>query len=277
MGVYIITGGSKGIGAETAAILKQQGHEVVNIDIAGGDVNVDLASEAGRRQAIDYVFGNYPSGIDGFVCNHGIGGLARYKASQILAVNYFSSVQLLSAFYDLLKKKSGNCVVVSSGSIAYAKRGKYFVDELLTNCGDEERIGRLVDSFAAGDQPSGAEDAESGRFIPGVIANTMYLSSKIAVAQWVRRISASWAQHGVRINAVAPGAASTNIMQGMKKPPADVFFYPMPGIADQEEEMDPADIARVIAFMVNPEMKGMSGSLVFCDAGASAIIDPNKY
>ena len=277
MGVFIITGGSKGIGAETAAILKQQGHEVVNIDIAGGDVNVDLASEAGRRQAIDYVFGNYPSGIDGFVCNHGIGGLARYKASQILAVNYFSSVRLLSAFYDLLKKKSGNCVVVSSGSIAYAKRGKYFVDELLTNCGDEERIGRLVDSFTAGDQLSGAEDAESGRFIPGVIANTMYLSSKIAVAQWVRRISASWAQHGVRINAVAPGAASTNIMQGMKKPPADVFFYPMPGISDQEEEMDPADIARVIAFMVNPEMKGMSGSLVFCDAGASAIIDPNKY
>ena len=277
MGIYIITGGSKGIGAKTAEFLKGQGNEVVNIDIAGGDVNVDLATIEGREQAIRYVFEHYPDGIDGFVCNHGVGGLDRYKASFILAVNYFSSVQLLTAFYELLKKRSGNCVVVSSGSIAYAKRGKYFVDELLTNCGDEERIGRLVDSFGEDPRKTETMSAEPERFIPGVVANTMYLSSKIALAHWVRRASSSWAQHGVNINAIAPGAAATSIMQGMKKPPADLFFYPMPAIPDQEGEMVPDDIARVIAFMASPKMKGMSGSLVYCDAGASAIIDPDKY
>ncbi len=277
MGVYVVTGGSRGIGAKTVGLLKKDGHTVVNIDISDGDINVDLAADEGRNAAIKYVYDLFPSGIDGFVCNHGIGGLARYKSSYILSVNYFSAVTLLDSFYELLKKKSGNCVVVSSGSIAYAKRKKYFVDELLTNCGDEKRICRLVDSFAESDTKSALQQTEGARFIPGEVANAMYISSKMALAHRVRRISSSWAQHGVNINAIAPGAAATSIMQGMKKPPLDVFFYPMPAIPDQEGEMDPDDIARVIAFLVSPENKGMSGALVYCDAGASAIIDPDKY
>ncbi len=275
MGVYVVTGGSRGIGAKTVELLKKNGNTVVNIDISDGDINVDLATDEGRSAAIEYVYRRFPLGIDGFVCNHGIGGLAEYKYSYILSVNYFSAVVLLNAFYELLKKRSGNCVVVSSGSIAYAARKKYYVDEILTNCGDEKRICRLVDSFTVADPEVASLQKEGARFMPGEVANAMYISSKMALAHWVRRISSSWAQHGVNINAVAPGAAATSIMHGMKKPPLDVFFYPMPAIPDQEGEMVPDDIAHVIVFLVSPGIKGMSGALVYCDAGASAIIDPD--
>ena len=53
MGIYVITGATSGIGAKTASILKEQGHEVVNIDLKGGDINANLASKEGRAAAID--------------------------------------------------------------------------------------------------------------------------------------------------------------------------------------------------------------------------------
>ena len=277
MCTYAVTGGTNGIGAKTIEILKRHGHDIVNIDISGGDINADLGTVEGRELVIRKLREHFPDGLDGFVCNHGIGGLAKFKPSYILSVNYFSAVALLDGLYDLLKKKKGNCVVISSGSIAYAKRGKYFVDELLTNCCDEKRICRLVDKFDSLNSTEKSADKPGENFVPAAIANTMYLSSKIALARWVRRISSSWAQHGVNINAVCPGAVSTSIMQGMKKPSADVFFYPMPAIPDQEGEMIPDDVAHVIAFMVMPGANGMSGSILFSDAGASAIIDPEKY
>ena len=33
MGVYVVTGGSGGIGGKTVEILRSQGHEVVNVDL----------------------------------------------------------------------------------------------------------------------------------------------------------------------------------------------------------------------------------------------------
>ena len=45
MGIYVITGATSGIGAKTAEILRERGHEVVNIDLNGGDINANLATK----------------------------------------------------------------------------------------------------------------------------------------------------------------------------------------------------------------------------------------
>lgn len=47
MGVYAITGASSGIGAKTKELLEQEGHRVINIDLKGGDICVNLATEQG--------------------------------------------------------------------------------------------------------------------------------------------------------------------------------------------------------------------------------------
>ncbi|TDP59771.1 hypothetical protein [Aminicella lysinilytica] len=49
MGVFAITGGSGGIGSKTVDLLKERGDEVINIDLQGGDLSVNLASEEGRE------------------------------------------------------------------------------------------------------------------------------------------------------------------------------------------------------------------------------------
>jgi NAD(P)-dependent dehydrogenase (short-subunit alcohol dehydrogenase family) len=266
MGLYAVTGGTKGIGQKTAQILRARGHEVISIDIDGGDINADLGTVAGREHVISEIRRRCPGGLDGLVCNHGIGAMPRFKLSYILSVNYFGAVAVMEGLYELLKMKKGNCVVTVSGAIVYARRGKYYVDQLLNNCGDEERIGRLVDKFTL-------RGNETEVQLPLV----MYQSSKIALARRVRRVSASWAAHGVTINAVAPGGVATTLMQGFVPPDAETFYYPMPALFGQNKLLDPTDVAEALTFLVTQEAKGINGVVLFCDAGASAVYDSERY
>jgi len=255
MGVYAVTGGSNGIGKKAAGILSGQGHEVINIDIDNGDISADLGTAEGRELAISQMHDRCPDGLDGLICCAGRAGIPKYKFSYVLSVNYFGTVLVAEGLFDLLKKKKGNCAVTLTGTVTYPRHGKYSVVELLNNCGDEERIGRLVDTF---------DPQEAGDLI--------YMSSKVALARWMRRTSSSWAARGVNLNAVAPGAADTNVMQGYKKPDdGGLLLFPMPVMYGQQRFMDPADVAKALAFLALPGAHGMSGSIIFCDAGTSAI------
>lgn len=62
MGIYAITGASSGIGAKTKELLEADGNRVINIDLKGGDICVNLASEAGRQKAIDELHRLCPDG-----------------------------------------------------------------------------------------------------------------------------------------------------------------------------------------------------------------------
>ena len=86
MGIYVITGGTTGIGAEVRKKLLEQGHEVFNIDYKGGDVCADLSQPEGRKLALEAVYEKYPEGIDGMICNAGVGPVR--PADMIFALNF---------------------------------------------------------------------------------------------------------------------------------------------------------------------------------------------
>lgn len=74
MATYAVTGGSSGIGAKTVQLLKQKGHDVLNIDLRGGDITADLSTPDGRQHVIDKLHRLCPDGLDGLVCNAGVSG-----------------------------------------------------------------------------------------------------------------------------------------------------------------------------------------------------------
>lgn len=261
MGIYAVTGGSSGIGEKTVDILRGHGHTVLNIDRNGGDINVDLGTKEGRAKAIRELHERCPEGLDGLVSNAGIAGLDRFQPAYVLAVNYFGAVAVMEGVYDLLKLKKGNCAVTVSGSVAYTPREKYFVDALLVNCGDEDRIGRFVNTF----------DQE-------IVGNFMYVSTKLALIRWVRRTAPSWASHGVNLNAVAPGAVATAIMEGTlpKTIVEHGYYIPMPTLSGRMGIMMPEEIAEALAFFVQPGAKGCSGAILFCDTGTETILNMDK-
>ena len=194
MGIYVITGGATGIGAQVRKMLVEEGHEVFNLDFKGGDYLADLSKPEGRKGAIEAVFEKYPDGIDGLICNAGVGPV--FPPTVIFSLNFFASTQMAEGLRPLLKKKGGCCVVTSSNSITNHTVREDWVD-MLTNVNDEERV------------------LEIAKEIPDNLRPHAYSSSKHALARWVRRVSPSWATDGLRINAVAPGNTTTPMTKGM--------------------------------------------------------------
>jgi NAD(P)-dependent dehydrogenase (short-subunit alcohol dehydrogenase family) len=268
MGIYVVTGASTGIGLEAAKYLCSAGHQVINIDRDKSegqftqDITADLGTPAGRRTAIEAVRTLCPEGLDGLILNAGIGVAGKF--STVLSVNFFGTVAIAEGLFELLRLKKGSCAVTVSGSIAYINRTKYYVDNLLVNCGDEERIGRLVDSFDAA--------------APG---NAIYGSTKIALVRWLRRMAPSWAARGVNLNAVAPGAVATSIMPDTPefRDGFETFTlgFPMPTVYHDKTMMNPASVGPALAMLVLPEAKGICGAVLYCDGGTSAILHPEKF
>ena len=118
MGTYAVTGGSSGIGAKTVNLLKQNGHEVLNIDLRGGDITADLSTPDGRQHVIDELHRLCPDGLDGLVCNAGV---------------------------------SGACVVTSSNTISQGAARMDIADLLNNNNEDEQRILNVIGTLDESD------------------------------------------------------------------------------------------------------------------------------
>lgn len=257
MGIYVITGGTTGIGAEVRKKLLDQGHEVFNIDYKGGDYTADLSTEEGRKGAIKAVFLKYPDGVDSVICNAGVGPTAPPK--MIFALNYFASIAMADGLRPLLKKKGGSCVVTSSNSITNMTVKRDWVD-MLSNVGEEKPILEFAEKIPKEKTPS------------------CYSSSKHALARWVRRVSSAWAADGMRINAVAPGNTTTPMTKGMTEKQMDAaLLIPIPTRYGRKEFLDATEIANGIVFLASPEASGINGVILFIDGGIDALLRSERF
>lgn len=263
MGVYIVTGGSGGIGGKTVEILKANGHEVVNVDMKNGDICANLATQEGRQQVIDRVHELYPDGIDGLCCNAGVSG-ACGNLKLIVSLNYFGAVNLAKGMYDLLKKKHGSCVITSSNTISQgaARMDMVYLMNSASTYADEQSILKLCEKF-------------DGKNLS--VGNSYYVATKFALARWVRRVSASWAANGVRINSVAPGNVATPMTATMgDNAKAALAALPIPINYGTDELMKPEDIANSIVFLASPQAHGINGIILFVDGGTDALLNSEK-
>ena len=176
--------------------------------------------------------------------------------------NYFGAVSVIKGAYDLLEKKHGSCVAVSSNIISQ-DIARMDIADLLNNSGDDEhKIRSVVSSLDASDLSVG---------------NSIYAATKYALARWVRRHSASYAANGVRINAVAPGnvgSAMTATMSHSAR--ASLNALPIPTRYGQETFMDPKEIALAIVFLASEKACGINGIVLFVDGGTDALLNTEK-
>lgn len=264
MGVYVVTGGSGGIGGKTVEILREQGHEVINVDLKNADICANLATKEGRDAVINELYERFPDGIDGLCCNAGVSG-ACGNLQLIVSLNYFGAVNLALGLFELLKKKRGSCVVTSSNTISQGAARRDLVDMLNFNKDEhinEERILSIISNLDGSNLS---------------IGNSIYVTTKYALARWVRRVSATWAANGVRINTVAPGNVSTPMTATMgANAKAALAALPIPINYGTEDLMCPEDIANVIVFLVSPLAHGVNGNVMFVDGGTDALLNSEK-
>lgn len=253
MGLYAMTGGATGIGAAIKKQLQGEGHEVIVVDIKDADIIADLSTAAGRQAAVDGIRARAPEGLDGFVPCAGLGPAAR-PFSLITRVNYFGAIATTEGVRDLLAKRRGSIVMISSNSAPMLPDDEY--TELLL-AGEEEKACAFIDQRDA---------------------NQAYAGSKRAVSQWLRSNSTAYAQQGIRLNAVAPGITQTPLVdasnddpevgQAMKDFAASV---PLGKIGQ------PAEIAQVVCFLLSEKASFVAGSIFFADGGHDAMLRPKQF
>lgn len=254
MGVYVVTGSASGMGRATTEKLRAAGHRVIGVDIKDAEVIADLSTSAGRTAAANAVLAATDGRLDGAVLAAGLGPSGdASNVPRILAVNFLGVAELAESWRPALAA-AGNAkvVVVSSNSTttmpAVPRRA---IRALLRR--DVDAAHRAVRPFRS------------------VAPSMAYGASKIAVSRWVRRtaVTPEWAAAGIRLNAIAPGAIWTPLLQQQLAKPRDaraVRSFPVP----VRTFGDPAHIADWMVFMLSDAADFLCGSVIFVDGGSDA-------
>lgn len=260
MGVYAVTGSASGMGKAVVTRLQQDDHTVIGVDIKDAEVQADLSAATARSHAAGEVLRRAGGKLDGAVFAAGLGPVAG-REKLIAQVNYHGVVDLLTAWRPALAAAGGAHVVVysSNSTTTVPAVPRAVVKAFLANRPElAVKISALMGK----------------RAYPAMV----YAGSKIALSHWVRRhaVSAEWAGAGIRLNALAPGAILTPMLEQQLADPATagaIETFPIP----IGEYGRPEDLAEWTVFMMSAHSDFLCGSVVFVDGGTDAYFRPNDW
>ncbi len=242
------------MGAASAAALRERGHRVIGLDLRDAEVTADLSSAEGRAAGAQQVRELCGGTLDGAVLAAGLGpGQGKERAKPIVEVNYFGVVELLDALHpELASAGNAKVVVFSSNSATTIPAVPGGAVRALLR-GDAQAALRRVGIF--------------GKNAPAFA----YGASKIAVTRWMRRtaVTQKWAGSGIRVNAIAPGAVLTPLLEKQLASPETakaVTSFPVPVSGYGK----PEDIAAWVCFMLTDAADFLCGSVITVDGGSEA-------
>lgn len=257
MTTIALSGSRSGIGAAAAAALTALGHRVIGIDLRDAEVSADLSDPAGRAAAVQDVLARCDGVLDGLVLCAGLGAHVE-PAQRIAEVNYFGAVDLLDGLLPALRRGSAPGVVVVS-SVASTQLPW-----------DRNPLAAALES---GDHAEVRAVCERAGAKAGHLA---YAGSKNALTVAVRRRAVAWGQAGVRLNAIAPGAVETPLLQaGLQDPRYGAAIQGF--VAPIARRATPQEIASLIVYLMGPEAGFIHGAQFVIDGGIDAMTRPTQF
>src|ERR1700675_4802277 len=244
--VAIITGGATGIGKATALILARQGVKVVisgrrekvghqavaEIQATGGDaafVTADIGNEDDVRKMVEFAVDKYGS-LDMAVNNAGIS-----NENTVIAASEPKNFQAM----------------LQTNVFGLYLCMKYEIEQMLKNGG-----GSIVNlASIAG--------------LNGIPYAGTYAATKHAVVGLTKAGALDYATQGIRINAVAPGAAKTEIIvkamtQGVYDEATIAAMHPMNRMGKAQE------VVNGIVWLLSDEASFLTGHILNIDGGFQA-------
>ncbi len=257
MSLTVVTGSASGIGAATCATLREQGHEVLGVDLHDADVVADLSTPDGRRAAVDGVLERSGGVLDGAALCAGLGPHVD-DARRIVAVNYFGALALLDGILPALRRGTDPAaVVVSSVSSTQLPWSDNPLAEVLES-GDESAVD---DALAVGGEYRG---------------QLAYAGSKNALTVAVRRRVSDWGAAGVRLNTVAPGSVETPLLEaGMRDERYGQAIRDF--VAPISRHARPDEVASLIGYLMGANAGFIHGAQFVIDGGVDALFRPTAF
>lgn len=104
--------------------------------------------------------------------------------------------------------------------------------------------------------------ASSAAYEYGGGGAALYSVSKAAVVRITETLAVEWARYGINVNAIAPGAFASEMMDGMLQRVGDISKgFPRQRIGD------PAQLDSTLAYLVSPASDAVTGTCVRVDDG----------
>lgn len=236
--VAIVTGAASGIGRETARLLACRGARVVGVDITPFD-----GADAGLEGAIEAV-----------QCD-----ITAPDAAAALAAKAGEGVSILC-----------NVAGIMDGFQAVGEVEDANWDRIMAvNVTAPMRLMRAVlpAMLASGNGAIINVASEAG--IKGACAGAAYTSSKHALVGLSKNSAFLYAQHGIRVNVVAPGPVETGLRPDFR---SRISAARLPDLlkASISRVAQPEEIAHVIAWLASPQASSVNGAIVAADGGWSA-------
>ena len=241
--VAIVTGAAQGIGAACAERLAQDGAAVAlwDVDDARGEALAAELSAHGRRA-------NYRH------CN--VADKAEVDAALLATVQAFGGVDALVNNAGIFKAADFLEITEADWDavIAVNLKGAFLVGQAVAR------------AMVAAKAPGTIVNMSSVNGIMAIPSIASYNASKGGVNQLTRVMALALADHGIRVNAVAPGTIATELAQkavlGSDEAKARIMSRtPMKRLGE------PSEIADVCAFLVSSAASYMTGEIVYIDGG----------
>ena len=226
----LVTGASRGIGAAIAQVMAREGADVICLDVpqAQDSLNAIASQVAGRALAMD---------------------IGSPEAPQALV-----QAALADGGWDVIVHNAG---ITRDKTIANMK--EHFWDSVINiNLSTQERINEALVDNGALRRGARIVCVSSISGIAGNVGQTNYALSKAGVVGMVQSLAPHLAEHGITINAVAPGfietAMTAAVPFAMREAGRRMNSLSQGGL--------PQDVAEAICWLASPASGGVTGNVV---------------
>lgn len=234
--IALITGGTAGIGLETARLFAAHGAEVI---LTGRD------DERGANAVAD------------------IGGKTRFVRADLGDMGSIAHLTSEAGEVDILVNNAGAFPVAPTVEQDLASfqsmfdtnvRGSYFL------------VAELVKGMLARGRGS-IVNVTSLAAVKGMPGASVYGATKAALASFTRTWAAEFGPKGVRVNSVSPGPTRTAGVLAEWGESIEELGAALP----LQRTAAPAEIAEAILFLASPRASYVTGSTLYVDGGGSAV------
>ena len=244
--VALVTGGSRGIGRAISEALDAEGAAVaVNYRAtkSGADEVVKSINDAGGKAVA------VP------------GDVAEYADAEAMIKQ---TVDELGGLHILV-----NNAGISRDALIFNMEPTDWLDVMRVNFGGVFNCTKAALSHFMGERDGVIVNVSSVMGERGWVGESNYAASKGAINAFTRCSAVELARFGVRVNAVLPGFAPTELVAGLVDKDGGKGILkqiPMKSFAQVEE------VANTVVFLAGPGSTYMTGALLTVDGGASTVL-----
>ena len=244
--IALVTGGSRGIGAATCRSLAADGVAVA--------VNY-RSDDTAAKEVVAYIeaTGQRAIAVAGDVSDH---DQAQQITERVIAE--FGGLHILV-----------NNAGISRDSLIYDMSARDCWDVMHVNFGGVFNCTQAVLPHFMANGEGVIVNVSSVMGERGWTGESNYAAAKGAINAFTRCTAIETARFGIRVNAVLPGFAATEMINGLTKGATGkgiIRQIPMRRFAEVDQ------IARVVRFLAGPESGYMTGTLITADGGAMAML-----